>query len=231
LENALEELLDDVKYLPPNRSRNAFDIHLSGMSDREKTAFGDPADQEALTRIIALLRRRTEQEPTSLAALFTLLQDDIRRLARAARVSVWAGDTLSTTALVNELYFKFHQHLLPEFADRQHFLGVAMRAMRQVLYDYARKRYSQKRGGDLSADQFDTELDFSNDEIETQNMLELHDALALLETTRPRLAQVVSLRYFVGLSDAEIGSLLDVEESTVRRDWLKARVWLYEKMH
>jgi RNA polymerase sigma factor (TIGR02999 family) len=187
-----------------------------------------PSDQEALHEVTALLRDLAGRAD-GLPRLFEHMQDDLRRVARRERHALRAGDTLSTTALVNEAFLKLERSGLPQLTDRRHFYGIAGRAMRQVLVDYARARISQKRGGGEAHETLGA-ADDATDSEDAARMLEINDALDQLEAVRPRLAQVVHLRYYAGLTDREIGSLLGVEESTVRRDWLKARGWLFQTL-
>ncbi len=212
--------------LASSQHRGQTKFHMSAKSRTVSNA----GDAELQARIEALLRQNTERNPLALATLMSLLQDDIRRVARASRISLRASETLSTTDLINELYLKLQQHPLPPVEDAGHFLSIAVRAMRQVLIDHSRARNSEKRGGDLQIESLDAGMDLANDAHEAQNMLELNEALDRLEALHPRLAQVVQLRYFVGLNDAEIGKLLDLEASTIRRDWQKARAWLFKKL-
>ena len=166
--------------------------------------------------------------PQNLARLVTELQGELRQVARSQRRRNAAAETLSTTALVNEAYLKFSGS--PDLfadVDRQHFLALAARAMRHIIVNYARDRLAQKRGGGAvieSLDEHDVAGDFDD-------VLELNDALEQLERVRPRLAQVVQLRYFGGLGEAEVAGVLDIDISTVQRDWVKARGWLYEHLH
>jgi RNA polymerase sigma factor (TIGR02999 family) len=193
---------------------------------------GMEAEQDALAyaQIVDLLSRNSAQKPGTLERLLTLLQQDIRRIAHRARINFYPGETVSTTVLINEAWLKLQRQPLPQFNDRQHFFGIVARAMRQILIDYVRTRQTEKRGGDLPLMPSDQPLETVVDHRANDSFLELSDALDRLEAARPRLARVVYLRYYMGLTDAEIGSVLDIEESTVRRDWLKARAWLYDKM-
>ena len=186
------------------------------------------SDEEALSEVTALLRELAGRAD-GLPRLFEHMQDDLRRVARRERHALRAGDTLSTTALVNEAFLKLERSGLPAFTDRRHFYGIAGRAMSQVLVDYARARISQKRGGGESHDTLGA-AGTAEDADDAERMLEINEALDRLEAARPRLAQVVHLRYYAGLTDREIGSLLGVEESTVRRDWQKARGWLFQTL-
>jgi RNA polymerase sigma factor (TIGR02999 family) len=163
-------------------------------------------------------------DPRSIARVTAQLHDLLREAARSQRRALGAGETMSTTALVNEAWLRLRQSAPSEFADRRHFVAIAARAMRNVLVDYARERGAAKRGGGAAA--LDLDEHDVGDASETL-VLEVADALDRLEAVRPRLADVVYLRYFGGLSDAEVGDVLGIEESTVRRDWQKARGWLY----
>ncbi len=159
-----------------------------------------------------------------LATLYRELHTMARRQLNGQK-----GGTLDTTALVHESYFKLIRSKNAEFADRAHFFAYAATAMRSVVVDYARQRLSQKRGGDQ---QRITELP---DEITAgvgigEDMLHLDSALQKLSAVDQRLAQVVELRYFAGLSEANIGELLNCSERTVRRDWQKARLFLLAEL-
>lgn len=186
-------------------------------------------EADAVADVTALLRELAVGRADGLPLLFAQVQGDLRRVAHRERLSVQAGETLSTTALINEVYLKLDKSSLPPFADRRHFYNVAARAMRQVLVDYARARCSQKRGGGgahetLGAAESEAEAD------DAARLLDINAALDQLDAVRPRLAQVVYLRFYAGLSDNEIGDVLGIEESTVRRDWLKARGWLHQAL-
>jgi len=185
---------------------------------------------DALTAVTALLHDLAGRSD-GIPRLFEQMQYDLRRVAHRERMCVRASDTLSTTALVHEAFLKFERAALPRFADRRHFYGVAARAMRQVLVDHARAHLAHKRGGGAAHDTLgavDREVDAHHRDAE--RLFEINAALDQLDAVRPRLAQVVYLRFYAGLSDAEIGDILDVDESTVRRDWLKARGWLYQHL-
>lgn len=165
------------------------------------------------------------------AALDNVLATLYRELHAMARRQLHGqrGGTLDTTALVHESYFKLIRSQNAEFSDRAHFFAYAATAMRSVVVDYARQRLSQKRGGDQ---QRITELpDDITAGIELgEEMLHLDSALQKLAVLDKRLAQVVELRYFAGLSETQIGELLNCSERTVRRDWQKARLFLLSEL-
>jgi RNA polymerase sigma factor (TIGR02999 family) len=189
------------------------------------------SDSSAVRQVAALLRGLADDRRGGLAELFALVQYDLRRIAHRERSAMNAGDTLSTTALINDAYLKLSAGALPVFADRAHFYAIAARAMRQLLVDYARTRLTQKRGGGVDAVPLTDRLGIADDPDAAARVIELGEALDRLEAHSARLAQVVYLRFYAGLSDVEIGGLLGIEESTVRRDWLKARGWLFRALN
>jgi RNA polymerase sigma factor (TIGR02999 family) len=134
------------------------------------------------------------------------------------------GATLSTTALVNEAYLKLVSDHRRTWNDRTHFLALAAVAMRQILVDRARARATLKRGGAFAHVTLDEGALAGGDEPEV--LLALDEALDRLATLAPRLARVVELRFYGGLSEDEIATVLGVTTRTVQRDWAKARMLL-----
>lgn len=153
------------------------------------------------------------------------LYRDLRRLAHSRLAAGGRNVLLDTTALVHESFLRLHSAGRLRMEDRGHFLAYAASAMRSVVVDYLRRRVSDKRGGGAEHVTLDTDLadrlGASDDEI-----LEVHDALGALAKIDERLVQVVEMRYFAGLTDAEIAESLEVSERTVRRDWERARLLL-----
>jgi RNA polymerase sigma factor (TIGR02999 family) len=189
----------------------------------------DQADIEKCAQIESLLRNDVAQV-MRLPRMLGLLHEDIRKIAHRTRMSIRASDTLSTTALMSEVYLKLQNYPLPKFNDRNHFFALIARSARQVIIDYARERKALKRGGGISLESINEESEWTQGIEEADQVLRLNNALERLEKSRPRLARVVMLRYFGGLSDSEIGDLCGVDGSTVRRDWQKASAWLYNDM-
>ncbi len=182
--------------------------------------------QTDLERMTAYLRDAVPGGSPSMHSWMREAQGDLRRVAHAERLALRAGETLSTTALVNEAWLRFAQ-ADSRFLDRKHFYATAARAMRQVLVDHLRTQQAQKRGGGAVHGALEEALELASGDPFGADLLVMDAALSALEQALPRAAQVVHLRYFVGLDDREVGALLGVEESTVRRDWLKARAWLF----
>jgi RNA polymerase sigma factor (TIGR02999 family) len=164
----------------------------------------------------------------ALEALVPLLYRELRAIAHrqlgASPGARRGGATLSTTALVNEAYLKLGGAPHRPWNDRPHFLATAAVAMRQILVDRARARAALKRGGGFA--HVTLEEDALASDGEPEALLMLDQALDRLAALAPRLARVVELRFYGGLSEEEIGSVLDVTVRTVQRDWVKARMLL-----
>ncbi|MGE0440028.1 MAG: ECF-type sigma factor [Gemmatimonadales bacterium] len=154
--------------------------------------------------------------------LFARVYDEMRLLAHRQRGRHGEPATVTTTALVHEAYLKLAQGREVEWNDRGHFFALAARAMRFILVDQARGRLRAKRDGRAV-----TLDDAPAAEERPEQLLAVDEALARLETASPRLAQVVYLRFFAGLSYPEIADLLGVSEPTAKRDWARARAWLH----
>ena len=172
-----------------------------------------------------------EPQPGTLAAtaaeLAPLLLDDMRRRARRERRRVNAGETMRTTALVNEAFLRLQRG--GAWQDETHFLHAAAMAMRQVLVDHARRRLADKRGGGR-VDSLEDHPDIEPFWVSDERLVELADALQELSQLNPRLQQVVECRFFAGYTDDETARVLGVAERTVRRDWIKARAWLFQAL-
>jgi RNA polymerase sigma factor (TIGR02999 family) len=136
---------------------------------------------------------------------------------------------LDTTSLVHESYLRFVQAGQLKASDRKHFLNYAGRVMRSVIVDFARERLAQRRGGDALRVTLDTGVADSVAEGEVE-IVRIHEALEELAQHDARLVQVVEMRYFGGLSEAEIAESLGVHVRTVRRDWEKARLLLADAL-
>lgn len=167
-------------------------------------------------------------EDAALGELFSAAYAVLHDLAHAQRRR-WVGEeTLSTTALVHEAYLKLSEQDSPRWRSREHFFGVASRAMRHILIDYAERRHAVKRGGGstpLPADQ--TPL---IDDSRIEDMLALDEALTLLARQNPRQVRVVECRFFAGLEVRDTAAALDISPTTVKRDWRRAQAWLYRQL-
>ena len=182
-------------------------------------------DPGEITRLLVSI---SQGDRPALNQLFPIVYAELRRLAHRHLARIRPGDTLQTTALVHEAYLKLLGTARPEWNDRRHFFAVASRAMRQISVDYARTRAAQKRGGDVSVLTLDEQL-LSIPERAYELVL-LDDALTELESLSERPARVVELRFFGGLSVEETAAVMDVSERTVKREWQKARAFLFDAL-
>ncbi len=160
--------------------------------------------------------------------LFAHVYDELRGIAHHRLRRHRAGDALNTTGLVHEAYLRLVGHSALEPADRAHFLALASRAMRFVLVDHARARRMQKRGGDMQPVPLD-EVQIAAAERE-MDLVVLDEALERLGGLDEQLGRLVELRFFGGLSYDEIAELTERSVRTVKRDWSRARTWLYTFM-
>lgn len=163
----------------------------------------------------------------SAEALFPLVYQELRRMARGQRHRMGAPVTLDTTALVHEVYLKLHDSPQARGVDRLHFLSLAARAMRQVLVDHARSRSRLKRGGDWAMTTLGEDIGAGGDIVD---LVALDAVLNELASIDPRAAQIVEWRVFSGLEITEIARLQDIAERTVFRDWRRARAFLVQQL-
>lgn len=180
-----------------------------------------------------LLDQLRDGDAAALELLLPLVYDELRAIARRELRRRSAGGTLDTTALVHEAYLKLANRRCVRPADRAHFLGIAARAMRQVLVDHARRHAAAKRGGGDVCVTFDDgamAAPLAADE-RADTLLALDEALTRLAALSERLGRVVECRFFGGLSEQETADALGVTARTVRRDWVKARAWLHRELH
>ena len=177
--------------------------------------------------VTQLLQSASAGDEAAREELVLRLYSELRVLAAARLRGERPGHTLQPTELVNEAYLRLDRGEL-RFDNRGHFFAAAARAMRRVLVEHARKRSAAKRGSGAARVTFD-ELMVASAEQEV-DVLALDEALDALAESDPRLAQVVELRYFVGLSIPETAAAMGSSPATVKRDWTYARAWLYERM-
>ena len=169
-----------------------------------------------------LLRSRTDEQARD--ALYQLVYYDLRQLARYRISSARPGETLSVTSLVNEAYLKLTERTAQQWNDRNHFMCVAAKAMRQITIDYVRSKLTDKRGSGQSAVSME---DLKLPAKETPEMvLALEEGLQQLAQENTRLVDVVECRFFAGMTIPETAAALDVSNRTVERDWVQAREWL-----
>jgi RNA polymerase sigma-70 factor (ECF subfamily) len=174
--------------------------------------------------ITALLRRISNGDSAAEASLIPQIYQDLRRMAAAHLRRERRDHTLQPTALVHEVYLRLLGSTGIEWSSRAHFFRLAATVMRRILVDHARNRKAGKRGGDhvrISLDQF-----FGATEQVTDLVIDVDAALTRLAVIDQRQAKVVEMRFFAGLSEEEIGGILNLSSRTVKREWAMARAWL-----
>ena len=156
--------------------------------------------------------------------LFQLVYDDLRRIAHRQLGREVTGHTLDTHGLVHEAYLRLVEQTRVDWQDRSHFFAVAAQAMRRILIDHARRYLTQRRGGGVAG------VVPAEDAVvaeRSEALLALDECLVQLASSEPRLSRVVECRYFAGYTEEETARVLGVTARTVRRDWVRARAWLY----
>ena len=176
----------------------------------------------------AMLQSVEQGDSQSAAALLNEVYTELRRLAANRMAGEGPGHTLQATALVHEAWIRLMGGQSREFANKKHFFAAAAEAMRRILIDRARHKKRQKRAGGYA------HIDLSQVTIATEDpdevVLGVDDAIAQLAHQKPVSAEVVKLRYYIGLNHAEIAETLGLSVITVRRHWTFARSWLYASL-
>ena len=179
-------------------------------------------------RVTELLGKWSQGDQAALFELTPLIYEELRRLAHREMGAERPYHTLQTTALVNEAYLRLADQTNPQWQNRAHFFAVAARAMRQILVSYARSQCAQKRGGGAPKMELDEAALVSPEE--SQEIIDLHEALERLAALDSRKAQIVELKYFGGLNYDEMAEVLEISAVTVRRDWRFAKAWLFTQL-
>jgi RNA polymerase sigma-70 factor, ECF subfamily len=178
-----------------------------------------------ITRLLSALRDR---EPEAEARLLDLVYRELRKIAagrlrREARVR-----SLQATELVHEAYLRLIDQTGTTWRDRAHFYQAAAHVMRRIMIDRARKRRAEMRVCEGPLFSLDQAIDFAN--ARSRDLLALDDALSQLRQVDARQSQVVEMRFFRGMSEAEIAEVLGVTERTINREWRMARAWLHAEL-
>lgn len=165
---------------------------------------------------------------SALDKLFPLVHSELRRIAQRQMSQERPGHTLQATALVNEAYLKLAGQQGFDWQNRAHFFAVCAQVMRHILIDHARAHARDKRGGGAIQVSLNDALVVAEDQA--AHFIALDEALRVLERLDPQKGKIVELRYFGGLSIEEAAEVLNVSPRTVRREWQRAKAWLYRMM-
>ena len=156
--------------------------------------------------------------------LMPLVYEELRRLARQYLQRERSDHTLQATGLVHEAYLRLVDQSSMTWQNRAHFFAVSAQVMRRILVDYARNHRAEKRGGAQEKLEFDEALLPSGER--GVDLIALDDALQDLVTFDPRQSRIVELRFFGGLTNEEIGDVLQISPRTIKREWRLAKAWL-----
>jgi RNA polymerase sigma factor (TIGR02999 family) len=180
-----------------------------------------------MSAVTLILTRAQQGDPNAAGELLPLVYHELRKLAAARMANESASHTLQPTALVHEAWLRLTENEPnANFANRAHFFAAAAEAMRRILVDRARRKSAGKRGGGwerITLDKIEIAADADDD-----TLLLLNESLDKLAQEEPKAAEIVKLRFFVGLTLEEAGQLLGFTERTAKRHWAFARAWLYD---
>ena len=181
------------------------------------------------SQVTVILQAAVRGDQRAAAELLPLIYGELRRLAQARLAQAPAGNTLQPTALVHEAYLRLLGNGDPGWEGRGHFFGAAARAMRDILVEQARRKAAVKHGGGRK--RLDLEgLELEPDTGGAEGLLELDSVLKKLEAQDPRRAEIVMLRCFAGLSEAETAAALGLTDRTVRREWRYLKAWMMREL-
>jgi RNA polymerase sigma-70 factor, ECF subfamily len=187
------------------------------------------SDKLSALDVTRLLKAWRGGDGSALERLTPLVYAELHRLARLHMAAERDGHMLQSSALVNEAYLRLiGETQVADWQDRNHFFAVSARLMRQILIDFARAQQTQKRGN--RAPHLDLTKVWNLPASSRTEFSDLDDALTRLAEVDSRQAQIVELRFFGGLEMLEIADVLGISESSVRRDWRLARLWLYDAL-
>ncbi len=186
------------------------------------------SEKPAKRDVTLLLNELSAGKEGAEGELLPLIYDELRALARYFMRNERTGHTLQTTALVHEAYLRLCGSRQDSWENKAHYMRLAARAMRRVLVDHARRKYSQKRGGEAARVPLDPGMAIQIDE--TIDHLALDEALTKLAALDPRLCQVVELRYFCGLTVDETAKVIGTSPRTTKSDWKMAKAWLKQEL-
>ena len=206
-------------------------VTVGELSGGSRRSFGIGSSEEqcsAMSDVPTILNAMEKGDPKGAEDLLTLVYDELRRLAASKMAQQPPGQTLQPTALVHEVWLRLVKGQNPTFNDRHHFFSAAAEAMRHILIDRARRKQTQRHGGQfqrVDVDDFEVAAPGTDDQV-----LAVHQALDKLAMKHPIQVEVVKLRYFAGMTNEEISQLLEISVSSTKNYSNFARAWLYHEI-
>ena len=182
----------------------------------------------AMNEVTRILERAQQGDPKAANELLPLVYDELRKLAAARMAREAPGHTLQPTALVHDAWRRLVGDANPRFDGRAHFFAAAAEAMRRILVERARRRLRLRHGG--GQERVDLDVVEIPALIDDQKVVQVSEALAGLEAVDPLEAQIVKLKFFMGMKVAEIATALSLSEKTVQRHWSHAKAWLFARI-
>ncbi len=207
---------------PVVRAQNGRKVRHAG-----RVSGPDQSHVDTSSDITRILEAASRGDSVATAKLLPIVYDELRSLARSQLKRESPGHTLQPTALVHEAYLRLLVGMNPSFGSRAHFFSAAAQAMRHILVEHARRKAALKRGGHFER----VELDDIAFETPPDEILSLNDALDAFAREDERGSQLVTLRYFAGLSMDEVADVMGLSKRTAEREWHYARAWLLEWLH
>jgi len=180
-----------------------------------------PLDEHEVTRLLHEVR----ETPNLFDRVLPLLYDDLKRIGHNQRQQLGADLTMQTTVLVHEACLKLRDHASGDVKNRLHLKRLAAMVMRQLIFDYARRRQSAKRGGRRPHDSID-DYQMAFEMPDADLILAIEKVLEQMRLSNPRMSEVITARYFAGYSVDEITEIMGISNRTVTRDLTRARAWL-----
>jgi len=182
----------------------------------------EPVAEHEVTRLLNEVR----ETPELFDRVLPLVYDDLKRIGHNQRRQLGSSPTMQTTALVHEACLKLRDHGGTDVENRLHLKRLAAMVMRQLIFDYARKRQSTKRGGDVIHSDIDTDRVPDADREDVGLILAIERVMGEIRESHPRMAEVLTARFFAGYSIDEIAEMLETSSRTVTRDLTRAKAWL-----
>jgi RNA polymerase sigma factor (TIGR02999 family) len=182
-----------------------------------------------VSEVTRILESAQNGDPKAAEELLPLVYEELRRLATHKMANEVPGHTLQPTALVHEAWVRLAGKESPKFQNRAHFFAAAAEAMRRILIERARRRRAQRHGGGVERVPIQ-DLDVATPQDDEQ-MLAVNEALDRLATERPLEAQLVKLRFFVGMTNVQAAEALGISPRTGDHYWNHARAWLFEEIN